>query len=136
MVGLHGLIVCEFVGGFDQPAVRADAMCETSTPWKTGFPAGVAPHYLGLSHFLPFEHMGSPSGEVFGEKFDFEIVDRSDVRHDVVEEFHRDIYQRSNHRRYCWHSFSLKLYEGVLYNVWDADSVGFGGRPCGQASHK
>lgn len=37
VICLDGLVVGKRSGGFDQPAVRADEVFETSTPWETGF---------------------------------------------------------------------------------------------------
>ena len=36
-VGLDGLVVGKLIGGFNQPAVRADEVFELSSPRKTGF---------------------------------------------------------------------------------------------------
>ena len=94
VVGLDSLVVRKHSSGFDPPAVRADEVFRMSTPWETGFQGRMALHHLALGHVLPFEPFGSPVGEVFGDEFDFEIVDRSDVREDDFEDFRRE---RSKH---------------------------------------
>ncbi len=80
--------------------MSADEDCETSTPWRTGFQIGVACYYFGLGHSLPVELSGSPCGEVFGDKLDFEIIDRIDVREDDPENVGRNAFDRRSHGGY------------------------------------
>ena len=52
---------------------------------------------LGLSHVLPFEFNGGPVGEAFGDKFDFEIVFRSNIKEDDSQNFWRDVVHGRRH---------------------------------------
>lgn len=100
MVGFDGLVVGKLVGRFDQPAVRADEVVQMSHPWKTCLQASLTLHNLGLGHVLPFEDIGGPVREAFGDEFHFEIVHRRDVGEDDFEEFRWDVFERSRHRGY------------------------------------